>query len=45
MFNPVGQVVGTMNAVRPVKDVIYGLVQEYLEAVDRLQQLNAEGAE
>jgi NAD(P)H-dependent flavin oxidoreductase YrpB (nitropropane dioxygenase family) len=45
MFNPVGQVVGTMNAVRPVKDVIYGLVQEYLEAVDRLQQLNAEGSE
>src|SRR5262249_49090607 len=39
MFNPVGQVVGTMNAVRPVKDVVYDLVQEYLEAVERLQQL------
>src|SRR5262249_21322061 len=41
LFNPVGQIVGTMNSVRPVKDVVYGLVQEYLEAVDRLQQLNA----
>jgi NAD(P)H-dependent flavin oxidoreductase YrpB (nitropropane dioxygenase family) len=39
MFNPVGQIVGTMNAVRPVKDVIYGLVEEYLESVERLQRL------
>jgi len=42
LFNPVGQIVGTMNSVRPVKDVIYGLVQEYLEAVERLQQLTSE---
>ena len=42
MFNPVGQIVGTMNAVRPVKDVIYDLVQEYLEAVERLQRLTAD---
>lgn len=41
MFNPVGQIVGQMNAVRPVKDVIYGLVQEYLESVERLQTLTA----
>ncbi len=41
MFNPVGQVVGTMSAVRPVKDVIYRLVEEYLEAVERLEQLSA----
>ena len=41
MFNPVGQIVGTMNSVRPVKDVIYSLVQEYLEAVDHLQQITA----
>jgi NAD(P)H-dependent flavin oxidoreductase YrpB (nitropropane dioxygenase family) len=41
MFNPVGQIVGQMNAVQPVKDVIYNLVQEYLESVDRLQALNA----
>ncbi len=39
MFNPVGQIVGRMNAVRPVKDVIYDLVKEYLEAVERLQAL------
>jgi NAD(P)H-dependent flavin oxidoreductase YrpB (nitropropane dioxygenase family) len=42
MFNPVGQIVGRMNAVRPVKDVIYDLVQEYLESVDRLQALAVE---
>ena len=38
-FNPVGQIVGQLNEVRPVKDVIYRLVQEYLESVERLQQL------
>ncbi len=27
MFNPVGQIVGQMNEVRPVKDVIYRLVR------------------
>jgi NAD(P)H-dependent flavin oxidoreductase YrpB (nitropropane dioxygenase family) len=41
MFNPVGQIVGQLNSVRSVKDVVYGLVQEYLEAVDRLQGLGA----
>jgi NAD(P)H-dependent flavin oxidoreductase YrpB (nitropropane dioxygenase family) len=39
MFNPVGQIVGRMNEVRSVKDVMYGLVQEYLEAVERLSGL------
>jgi len=39
MFNPVGQIVGRMNDVRPVKEVMQRLVEEYLEAVDRLQQL------
>ena len=39
MFNPVGQIVGQMNRVRPVREVVYGLVQEYLEAVERLQAL------
>jgi len=39
MFNPVGQIVGTMNAVRPVKEVILQLVEEYLEAAERLQRL------
>jgi NAD(P)H-dependent flavin oxidoreductase YrpB (nitropropane dioxygenase family) len=38
-FNPVGQIVGTMNAVRPVREVMYQLVEEYLEATERLQRL------
>ena len=42
-FNPVGQIVGRMNDVRPVKQVIYDLVQEYLDASERLQKL-ADGA-
>ena len=41
MFNPVGQIVGQMNRVRPVREVIYDLVQQYLEAVERLQQLSS----
>jgi len=42
MFNPVGQIVGRLNAVRPVKDVMYELVQEYVESVERLQRLSGE---
>jgi len=38
-FNPVGQVVGLMNEVRPVREVIVGLVEQYLDAVERFQQL------
>jgi NAD(P)H-dependent flavin oxidoreductase YrpB (nitropropane dioxygenase family) len=34
---PVGQIVGRMNEVRPVADVIAALVAEYDEAVDRLE--------
>jgi NAD(P)H-dependent flavin oxidoreductase YrpB (nitropropane dioxygenase family) len=41
MFNPVGQIVGQMNTVRPVRDVVYGLVEEYLSAVEHLQGLVA----
>jgi len=44
MFNPVGQIVGQLNSVRPVKEVIRQLVEEYLEASERLQRLTA-GAE
>jgi NAD(P)H-dependent flavin oxidoreductase YrpB (nitropropane dioxygenase family) len=43
MFNPVGQIVGALNTVRPVKEVILQLVQEYLEAVERLERLMPEG--
>jgi NAD(P)H-dependent flavin oxidoreductase YrpB (nitropropane dioxygenase family) len=41
MFNPVGQIVGQMKSVRPVRDVVYGLVEEYLTAVEHLQGLTA----
>ena len=35
-FAPVGQIVGRMNQVRPVRDVMFGLVEEYVEAVEKL---------
>ena len=38
-FNPVGQIVGTMNQVRSVREVMVGLVEEYLDAVERLHGL------
>jgi NAD(P)H-dependent flavin oxidoreductase YrpB (nitropropane dioxygenase family) len=39
MFNPVGQVVGQLQNVNKAADVIQRLVEEYLEAVDRLDTL------
>jgi NAD(P)H-dependent flavin oxidoreductase YrpB (nitropropane dioxygenase family) len=38
-FNPVGQIVGSMNEVRPCREVIQRLVEEYVDAVDRLDRL------
>jgi NAD(P)H-dependent flavin oxidoreductase YrpB (nitropropane dioxygenase family) len=38
-FNPVGQIVGAMNEKLAVRDVIYTLVEEYVDAVDRLQKM------
>jgi hypothetical protein len=38
-FNPVGQVVGQLNTVSSVKQVMYRLVQEYFEAAERLASL------
>jgi NAD(P)H-dependent flavin oxidoreductase YrpB (nitropropane dioxygenase family) len=35
-FVPVGQIVGSMNSVRPVRDVMFDLVEGYIEAVQRL---------
>jgi NAD(P)H-dependent flavin oxidoreductase YrpB (nitropropane dioxygenase family) len=35
-FAPVGQIVGRMNDVRPVRDVMFQLVEEYIEAVEGL---------
>jgi NAD(P)H-dependent flavin oxidoreductase YrpB (nitropropane dioxygenase family) len=34
---PIGQIVGRMNEVRPVADVIAQLVSDYDEAVERLE--------
>jgi NAD(P)H-dependent flavin oxidoreductase YrpB (nitropropane dioxygenase family) len=34
--SPVGQIVGQMNAVRPAKDVIYDMVAEWIETVERM---------
>jgi NAD(P)H-dependent flavin oxidoreductase YrpB (nitropropane dioxygenase family) len=41
LFNPVGQVVSQMTRVRKVREVIETLVEEYLEACDRLTRLNS----
>jgi NAD(P)H-dependent flavin oxidoreductase YrpB (nitropropane dioxygenase family) len=35
-FAPVGQIVGRMNQVQPVRDVMYALVEEYIETVEQL---------
>jgi NAD(P)H-dependent flavin oxidoreductase YrpB (nitropropane dioxygenase family) len=40
MFNPVGQVVSQMTRVRKVREVIETLVEEYLEACDRIARIN-----
>jgi NAD(P)H-dependent flavin oxidoreductase YrpB (nitropropane dioxygenase family) len=42
---PVGQVVGQMNAVRPVKSVMHDMVTEYVDAVERVSRLLADAAE
>jgi NAD(P)H-dependent flavin oxidoreductase YrpB (nitropropane dioxygenase family) len=39
-FNPVGQIVGTMNDAPPVRDLIVSMVEEYFDSVERLQSLN-----
>jgi len=42
-FNPAGQVIGAATKVRRTRDVVLGMVEDYIEAVDRLEVLN-EGA-
>jgi len=37
-FAPVGQIVGRMNEVRSVRDVMYTLVEEYIETVEKLER-------
>jgi NAD(P)H-dependent flavin oxidoreductase YrpB (nitropropane dioxygenase family) len=39
---PVGQIVGSMNSVRPVRDVIFDMVEEWVETTQRLDTLIAE---
>jgi NAD(P)H-dependent flavin oxidoreductase YrpB (nitropropane dioxygenase family) len=41
LFNPVGQVVSQITRVRKVREVIETLVEEYLEACDRIARINA----
>ena len=36
---PIGQVAGMMNSVRPVRDVIFDMVEEYGQAVERLREM------
>jgi NAD(P)H-dependent flavin oxidoreductase YrpB (nitropropane dioxygenase family) len=43
-FNPVGQVVGLMNEERSVRDVIMQLVEDYVDAADRFEQLQPKDA-
>ncbi len=38
-FNPCGQIVGSTNTVKPVRKIIQDMIEEYLEAVDRLNEL------
>jgi NAD(P)H-dependent flavin oxidoreductase YrpB (nitropropane dioxygenase family) len=37
-FAPVGQIVGRMNSVRPVRDVMFDLIDEYIDTVGRLER-------
>ena len=38
-FNPVGQIVGTMNKVKRSADVIFEMVEECVESLDRTRQM------
>jgi NAD(P)H-dependent flavin oxidoreductase YrpB (nitropropane dioxygenase family) len=42
---PVGQIVGAMKSVRPARDVIYTLIEEYIAAVERLNEISGGTAE
>jgi NAD(P)H-dependent flavin oxidoreductase YrpB (nitropropane dioxygenase family) len=41
---PVGQIVGSMTQVRPVKDVIFDMVEEWIETTERLSAMVADDA-
>jgi NAD(P)H-dependent flavin oxidoreductase YrpB (nitropropane dioxygenase family) len=40
--SPVGQIVGRMNSVRPVKEVVYDMMNEFVDAVNRVNALLGE---
>ena len=37
-FAPIGQIVGRLNKVQPVREVMYQLVEEYIDTVERLDR-------
>lgn len=42
-FNPVGQVVGQINHIESARDVVFRLLSEYVDAVERLNNLMPRG--
>ena len=40
--NPAGQIIGSINTVKPVRLVIQEMVEDYLDAVERLNDLMPE---
>ena len=44
-FNPVGQIVGRMNKMRPTRDVIFDMVSECIDATERMHNLMNQNAE
>ena len=38
-FNPCGQIVGSTSVVKPVRMIIQEMIEEYLDAVERLHDL------
>jgi NAD(P)H-dependent flavin oxidoreductase YrpB (nitropropane dioxygenase family) len=41
-FNPVGQIVGSMNQILPTREVLSQLIDGYYDAVDRLKGIAAD---
>jgi len=36
-FNPCGQIIGRATQVRRTRDVVIGMVEEYIDAIEKLQ--------
>ncbi len=41
-FNPAGQIIGSLNTVKPVRRIMQDMVEDYLDAVERLNDLMPE---